>query len=65
MMSDKLVNLTTPVGEISIIKSKIIAVVSVGTKDNGFLVLSNVYTEGLESPFNVLEDKETVCGKIT
>lgn len=63
-MSER-IYLTTPWGEVAIVKRKIVAVCSVNIAgDNSTTVLSQVYVDGDRDPFNVLEDFEYVSNKI-
>lgn len=58
--------LTTPAGQVAIIKSKIVAISSVHIKvsQSDKIVRSQIFTDSSDSPFNILEDFEYVTGRI-
>ncbi len=58
------VYLTTPEGEIAIVKDKIVAVTECNLKTPDKSVLSRVYVSGDKDPFNILEDFQYVSNKI-
>lgn len=56
-----MIKLTTPTGVIYIKKTSIVAIAA--TRTNGTfnaIVLSNIWLEGMEEPFNLLENTETI-----
>lgn len=60
------VYLTTPAGEVAIVKSKIVAVSSVDIRVAGSdkIVRSQIFTDGSDDPFNILETFEYATGRI-
>jgi hypothetical protein len=65
-MSNPKIYLTTIEGELAIIKSKIVAVLSVDIKvpDSEHTIKAKVFIDGDDAPFNVLEDFQYVSDKI-
>lgn len=63
-MSDR-IYLNTPTGRIAIVTKKITAVVEADIEGaNGTKIMSQVYVDCDEHPFNVLEDFDYVSGRI-
>jgi len=60
------VYLTTPSGEVAIVKSKVLAVMScnVAVQHSDKTVLCQVYVDGSEEPFNIMEDFQYVTDNI-
>ena len=65
-MSNHKIYLTTIEGELAIVKSKIVAVLSAEIKvtNSEHTIKAKVFVDGDDEPFNVLEDFQYVSDKI-